>query len=891
MSVVNKTDEKVKPTRFVQALAVIMLVLIVIISYMRVQSKKIFDNAEQVANQMAEYIASNISNEVGYAGSSIELVAVSIAQSMTSDTLDNAGQIINPMISNTPFGGIEYIRPDGMNVMNIGEPFDASDRVYYIEGIKGNSGIWNNFHPRTSKETLMNFYTPLVYNGKIAGVITGYIEATSQIAPLFESNLYGEQIYGVVVDENNRVICSTIDSEFVSDLTLDMLMDQFDVNGTQKQYMKELLANATESAATYKEKESNGRVTVTLIPGTEWKVVIIIPDDSYKGIISEYITNSVIAVFLVSFILVMYATYMLLLNMKKRKDLASEKASLQEENAEIRDIIASANMGIWRIEDFEGEEPRMFVDDTMKQLLGIDDEELTPEKVYSEWFLKITEDALDSVIQSVSRMKDGSFDENTYLWNHPSKGRRYVRCGGTAIKQDGGYVLRGYHYDVDDVVREDQAKVEMLKEALDEKNEYYSTLGTLEGIFYSMHVVDLVNDTVVEFNSKDNVREFVNQKNGAVEMMKHVMTALTKEEYKQDALEFTDLTNLANRMRNKKIISKQLVGKDTGWFLASFITMEADDTGRPTKVIYTTRVIDEEKRQQESLIRKTQTDELTGLYNRRAYEEDIYAHNDTPDEDEFIYISLDVNGLKVVNDTNGHMAGDELIIGACRCMKKSLGPYGKLYRIGGDEFVAILFCNSVKLNEILADFDDTIQNWSGDLVDSLSISYGWISKYEQPDYSVRQLGAVAEERMYEAKSLHYKQSGVDRRGQKDAHKALCDLYTKILKINITDDTYQIVNMDVGEQTSEKGFDDSISGWLQGFGMSGQVHSDDLKDYLNKTDLRYMSGYFTGNKTSLHIFYRRKYEDGFKQVMMEIIPANDYTDDNQSLFLYVKNIDK
>ena len=54
------------------------------------------------------------------------------------------------------------------------------------------------------------------------------------------------------------------------------------------------------------------------------------------------------------------------------------------------------------------------------------------------------------------------------------------------------------------------------------------------------------------------------------------------------------------------------------------------------------------------------------------------------DLDEFTYVSLDVNGLKVINDTKGHTAGDELIIGACQCMKKSLGPYGKLYRIGGD---------------------------------------------------------------------------------------------------------------------------------------------------------------------------------------------------------------
>ena len=63
---------------------------------------------------------------------------------------------------------------------------------------------------------------------------------------------------------------------------------------------------------------------------------------------------------------------------------------------------------------------------------------------------------------------------------------------------------------------------------------------------------------------------------------------------------------------------------------------------------------------------------LTGLYNRRAYEERIYEHNDIPEEDKFIYISIDANGLKQINDTLGHAAGDEMLIGVSQCMKKCL---------------------------------------------------------------------------------------------------------------------------------------------------------------------------------------------------------------------------
>ena len=568
----------------------------------------------------------------------------------------------------------------------------------------------------------------------------------------------------------------------------------------------------------------------------------------------------------------------------------SENKNLLLENMELRDIIATAKMGIWRIELVEGEEPRMYVDDTMKSLLGIDDVS-SPEKTYTAWYSNITEEALPSVLNSVERMQQGYFDENTYLWKHPTKGVRYVRCGGTSHDIEGGKVLRGYHYDVDDVVREDQAKIAAIRDALNEKNEYYTTLGALEGIFYSLHVINLHDDTVIEFNAKNEVKEIVNHKQGAAEMMTEVMHATITEEFMDRALEFTDLTTLADRMKGKKIISKQLLGIHFGWILASFITIEKDAEDRPIKVICTIRIVDEEKKQEERLIKRSQTDELTGLFNRRAYEEDIYAHNDRPEEENFIYVSLDVNGLKVVNDTLGHTAGDELIIGACQCMKKSLGSYGRIYRTGGDEFVAILYCNEEKIKDVLLDFDETIDNWSGEVIDSMSISYGWISTIEKPALSVRQLGVIAEQRMYEAKENYYKKTGIDRRGQKDAHKALCALYTKILKINLTDDTYQIINMDVSEHTEEKGFAESISKWLTSFGEHGYVHPDDLADYLKYTDMQYMKDYFLGEKTSLHIFYRRKFENDFKQVMMELIPANDYSHNNQSLYLYVKNIEK
>ncbi len=283
-------------------------------------------------------------------------------------------------------------------------------------------------------------------------------------------------------------------------------------------------------------------------------------------------------------------------------------------------------------------------------------------------------------------------------------------------------------------------------------------------------------------------------------------------------------------------------------------------------------------------------DGLTGLFNRRAYGDELNKYKDHLPKD-IVCISMDLNGLKNVNDNIGHEAGDELISEAARLANEAFGEYGKVFRTGGDEFYSIIRASHDEYTAALEKLNKLCDSWKGKYSDVMKISVGVAFYEDTKNNNIREIALVSDQRMYEEKAAYYHARGIDRRGQAEAHKALCNLYTKILKINITNDTYSIVNMDISEQTKEKGFADSISKWLYSFGESGQVHPEDLAEYFKYTNIDYIKEYFSDNKTSLNIFYRRKYEDGFKQVMMEMIPADDYSEDNQSLFLYVKNIDR
>ncbi|MBQ9043642.1 MAG: diguanylate cyclase [Eggerthellaceae bacterium] len=155
------------------------------------------------------------------------------------------------------------------------------------------------------------------------------------------------------------------------------------------------------------------------------------------------------------------------------------------------------------------------------------------------------------------------------------------------------------------------------------------------------------------------------------------------------------------------------------------------------------------------LLHISMVDRLTGCLNRRAYEDDLEEFRNEPPKESFVCASLDVNGLKAANDTLGHAAGDELLVGAAQCMKACFEPYGKLYRIGGDEFAALFFANPEQLETLKADLQESFDSWKGELVKTLSVSVGYVTRAEYPNETVLEMAKEADRRMYDAKRKYY----------------------------------------------------------------------------------------------------------------------------------------
>lgn len=148
-------------------------------------------------------------------------------------------------------------------------------------------------------------------------------------------------------------------------------------------------------------------------------------------------------------------------------------------------------------------------------------------------------------------------------------------------------------------------------------------------------------------------------------------------------------------------------------------------------------------------------DTMTLLGNRNAFELHLQHLLSHPPQ-QLLFILLDVDNLKTINDTKGHHVGDQIIYIAAQCILEVFGSLGPCYRIGGDEF-SILLTESYDVEQKLQQFEDLFQQQCCDLFPT-AVSYGWAEQdFSDRRLSVKDLIALkqeADENLYRQKRQH-----------------------------------------------------------------------------------------------------------------------------------------
>lgn len=167
------------------------------------------------------------------------------------------------------------------------------------------------------------------------------------------------------------------------------------------------------------------------------------------------------------------------------------------------------------------------------------------------------------------------------------------------------------------------------------------------------------------------------------------------------------------------------------------------------EVLAISRDITSEKQEQEYILKLTYKDQLTGLYNRRYYEEQIEKLSGS----EFLplaIIMVDVNGLKLTNDAFGHHIGDELLKKVAKNLISCDSKGGFACRVGGDEFLMVFPNTDEKEAEYLV--DKLYGLVSAERLENIviSISAGWQVRTDE-NQSIRDTLIKAENHMFRKK--------------------------------------------------------------------------------------------------------------------------------------------
>ncbi|MGN0368807.1 MAG: EAL domain-containing protein [Wujia sp.] len=188
------------------------------------------------------------------------------------------------------------------------------------------------------------------------------------------------------------------------------------------------------------------------------------------------------------------------------------------------------------------------------------------------------------------------------------------------------------------------------------------------------------------------------------------------------------------------------------WYFSTFSTIY-DESGNPLRVVGLLRNIHTQKVEQQKLLTRAETDQMTGLYNKVTTEgkikESLRALNGNSYN---ILMLVDIDDFKKINDTYGHLKGDEVIVDIANTLQEYKGEYGIAGRLGGDEFC--LFLSDVLDKQLACEKATLIADrlralYPGTDSCKVTLSIGIAATNEQIPYSV--LLENADTALYQAK--------------------------------------------------------------------------------------------------------------------------------------------
>ena len=306
--------------------ACILLAFVVVISvfFTKENNERIIQQNESYVEDVTVQMAERIDDILTNAQNSIDTMAYLYGESLQSPEVEK--KALNDMAVNSIFEYVEFVDKNGMALTFEGKKADVSDREYYIEGMKGNSGICMTLHSRITDEILVTFYAPLCYKDEIIGVLNG-IYREEGMQKILSTEFFGTQAKTYLCTQDGTVISSFGDKNAPENM-IEALPGTIKVSEESLEEIRQAFAKHESCGFRYTGIQGTGNAYITGISQNDWMLMQTFPSTVTNNMIEK---ANAAGIQLEACLIAAFGIYILsliFLNWKQKKLLVSQKQKM-----------------------------------------------------------------------------------------------------------------------------------------------------------------------------------------------------------------------------------------------------------------------------------------------------------------------------------------------------------------------------------------------------------------------------------------------------------------------------------------------------------------------------------------------------------------------------------
>lgn len=570
--------------------------------------------------------------------------------------------------------------PDGNAITTAGKILNVGEREYFRECMKGHETITGSMKSKIIDEEIIFLAVP-IYGEKdtVRGVLYGVIECDSfQVYDNVEMGGIKSEMYiidgeGNYVTNYGEALADKAETNFFEEI--EDLETSVDIEKIQDKLM-------SRSPMYLELQRKSGReyVYITPININGWFAITVVNEEAIEGRV-HYLSDSVSLLTLqvvLTLMLFMIVIYYMIWSEKKKVEQMNQELQIRDNIFQVAVSELESQVFLY---DAQKDEMRFLSNNSYEKLQLPQ----TIQKVSKEMLKYFSETNQKTMARAIAEMFDDL--EN----GREESKKRIILVRGEQTYYYGIKIIHFYNASGEPVrsigmiydISENYEKELMLKREKKMRSFFMSDV-------IGVYEINVTLDRVL-----GQTEEAHNSNVTYTKILKEFAGKCVAEEFREEICEKCSVDSLRIRFlsgENNFIQEYKYLRDDgTNFWVACETHLERDAQSGNLIAFVTVRDIDSKKRKELYLEERAVVDPLTKVYNRSAGRQYIMkALSEMRPGETSVFMLLDLDHFKQLNDTLGHMCGDEALKDVAEILKSHFRRYDIVCRLGGDEFVVFI---------------------------------------------------------------------------------------------------------------------------------------------------------------------------------------------------------